>query len=157
MKNKILICSLAAALAAGGFIATQTFAAENAAAPAGHGRFLQRIADKLNLTSGQRSQIKAVLAADKDNLAPLLAALHQARVNLRSAIRADGATEASVRAASAKVAAAEADMAVERMKLYAKIVPILTDAQREQLGAMEQRMDEFVDNLITRLGSGPGR
>jgi Spy/CpxP family protein refolding chaperone len=115
---------------------------------------LQRLGDKLNLTADQRTQIKAVLVADKDTLAPLLSSLHEARVGLRTSIRAGDATEASVRAASAKVAAAEADLAVERMKLYAKIAPILTDAQRQQLAELEQRADEFVDNVITRIGSG---
>jgi Spy/CpxP family protein refolding chaperone len=156
MKNKILICTLAAALAAGGFIATRTYAADSTAAAPAHGRFLQRLADKLNLTADQRTQIKAVLVADKDTLAPLLSSLHEARVGLRTSIRASDATEASVRAASAKVAAAEADLAVERMKLYAKIAPILTDAQRQQLAGLEQRADEFVDNVITRIGSGMG-
>ena len=156
MKNKILICALAAVLAAGGFIVTKTYAAENAAATTapGHGRFLQRIANKLNLTADQRAQIKAAFAGEKDTLAPLLSTLHQARIGLRTAIRASDANEASVRAASARVAAAEADMAVERMKLYAKIAPILTDTQRQQLGEMEQHVDEFVDNVIGRIGSG---
>jgi periplasmic protein CpxP/Spy len=156
MKNKILICTLAAALAAGGFVVTKTFAAEDSATAPARGHFLQRIADKLNLTADQRTQIKAILVADKDTLAPLLSTLHDARKNLRSAIRASDANEASVRAASAKVAAAEADLAVERMKLYGKIAPILTDAQRQQLADLQQRADEFVDNAIASIGSGLG-
>ena len=157
MKNKILICTLAVALAAGGFTATKIFAADNSAAAApARGRILQRMADKLNLTAGQRTQIKAVFAGEKDALAPLLGQLHDARMNLRAAIRASDANETSVRAASAKVAAAEADFAVERMKLYGKIAPILTDEQKQQLAEMQQRADDFVDNVIARLGSGPG-
>ena len=39
---------------------------------------------------------------------------------------------------------------------YGKIAPILTDAQREQLADLQQRADEFVDNLIARLGTGLG-
>jgi Spy/CpxP family protein refolding chaperone len=110
----------------------------------------------LNLTGDQRTQIKAVLAGEKDALAPLLAAIHETRKNLRSAIRASDANETSVRAASAKVAAAEADLAVERMKLFGKIAPILTDAQRQQLADLQQHADEFADHAITRLGSGLG-
>jgi Spy/CpxP family protein refolding chaperone len=154
MKNKILLCTLAAALAAGGFTATKVFAADTTA-PA-RGKILQRIADKLNLTGDQRTQIKAVLVGEKDTLAPLLTTLHDARKNLRTAIRASDANETSVRAASAKVASAEADLAVERMKLYGKIAPILTDAQRQQLADLQQRADDFVDNVIARIGSGLG-
>jgi Spy/CpxP family protein refolding chaperone len=154
MKNKILICTLGAAIAACGFIATKTFAANDPATAPAHGRILQRIANKLNLTSDQRTQIMSVIAGEKDTLAPLLTALHDARKNLRTAIRASDANEASVRTASATVAAAEADLAVERMKLYGKIAPILTDAQRQQLTDMEEHVDEFVDNVIARIGSG---
>lgn len=156
MKSKIVICALAAAIAAGGFIATRAFAADDSASAPARGHFLQRIADKLNLTADQRTQIKAVIVGEKDTLAPLLSTLHDTRKNLRSAIRASDASEASVRAASAKVAAAEADLAVERMKLYGKIAPILTDGQRQQLADLQQHADEFVDNAIARIGSGPG-
>jgi len=149
---------MAAALLAGGFAATQIFAADStpgATAPR-HGRWLERIADKLNLTADQRTQIKAVLVGEKETLVPLVSAVHDARKGLRTAIRASDANEASVRAASASVAAAEANLAVERMKLYGKIAPILTEAQREQLADLQSRADEFVDNVLARLGSGPG-
>ena len=156
MKNKFLLCTMAAALAACGFTATKMFAADSPAAAPARGHFMKRVAEKLNLTGDQRIQIKAVLAGEKDALAPLLAAIHETRKNLRAAIRASDANETSVRAASAKVAAAEADMAVERMKLFGKIAPILTDAQRRRFAYLQQHADEFVDNVITRLGSGLG-
>ena len=156
MKNKILIYTTAAAIAVGGFIATKSFAADTATAKPAHQGILQRVADKLNLTGDQRAQIKAILVADKDTLAPLLGAVHDARKNLRTAIRASDANEANVRAASAKVGAAEADLAVERMKLYGKIAPILTDVQRQQLADWQQGADDVVDNVITRIGSGLG-
>jgi Spy/CpxP family protein refolding chaperone len=156
MKNKILIYTTAAAIFACGLTATKSLAADNGATAPAHQGILQRIADKLNLTSDQRTQIKAIFVADKDTLAPLLGAVHDARKNLRTAIRAGDANEASVRAASAKVGAAEADLAVERMKLYGKIAPILTDVQRQQLADWQQGADDFVDNVITRLGSGLG-
>jgi periplasmic protein CpxP/Spy len=153
MKNKILLATLAAVILAGGFTTTKIIAAENSAAPV-HGKILQRIAEKLNLTDDQKSQIKTIFTGEKDNLQPLVAAVHEARVGLRTAIRASDANETSVRAASAKVATAEADLAVVRMKIYAKIAPVLTDAQRKQLADLQARADEFADNLIARIGSG---
>ena len=153
MKNKILICTLAAAMLAGGFTTTKVFAAENSDAPM-RGKIFQRIAEKLNLTDDQKSQIKTILKGEKDSLQPLVAAVHEARVGLRTAIRASDANETSVRAASAKVASAEADLAVERMKIYAKIAPVLTDAQRKQLADLQAGVDEFADNVIARIGSG---
>jgi len=149
MKNKFLILVTAAVLAA-----PAVFAADNSSAPPPRGRILQRMANKLNLTADQRAQIRAVLAGEKGALKPLVAALHDARKNLRAAIHASDANETTVRAASAKVAAAQADLAVERMKLYGKIAPILTEAQRRQLADLQAQADNFADNAIARIGSG---
>jgi protein CpxP len=154
MKNKILLLYLAAVLAAGGFAVTQAIAADTSANPALRGRLFQRIADKLDLTADQQTQIKAIFAGEKDNLQPLLTAVHDSRKNLREAIRAKDANETTVRAASAKVASAEADLAVERMKLYGKISPVLTDDQRQKVADLQARADEFADAAIARLGSG---
>lgn len=154
MKTRML--ALAAALLAGGFTVTQTFAADGADGAPGHARWGQRLAEKLNLTAGQRAQIKAILAGEKGTLAARLGSVHEARKNLRAAIRADDAGEASVRAAAAAVGAAEADLAVERMKLYAKIAPILTGRQREELAALQQQADDFIDGALRRAGSRLG-
>jgi hypothetical protein len=40
------------------------------------------------------------------------------------------------------------------MKLYGKIAPILTEAQRQQIADLGQRADEFADNAIAQLGEG---
>lgn len=155
MKTKFFLLTLAAAiLAAGLFATTTTFAAgKNGAVPL-RGKMLQRIAEKLQLTDDQKSQIKTILAGEKDTVKPLLAALHETKKNLRDTIHASDANEASVRAAAAKVGSAEADLAVERLKLYGKIAPILTDEQKQKIATFEQRADEFVDNAIERIGAG---
>jgi Spy/CpxP family protein refolding chaperone len=148
-----LVITLAAAIAAGGLFTLSSRAA-NPAAPQGpfRGRLLERAKEKLGLSDDQIAQIKAAFKADKDNLTSLLARLHDARTGLRSVIQGSDATEASVRAASAKVAAVESDLAVERLKLFGKISPILTGDQREKLGEMQSRADDFVDGVINRIG-----
>jgi Spy/CpxP family protein refolding chaperone len=80
--------------------------------------------------------------------------LHDARKNLREAIQAGDANESSVRAASAKVARAEADLAVERMKVFGQISPVLTGEQRQKISEFAQRADDFADNLIAHIGDG---
>jgi len=152
--NKLLTLATAAAMIVGGLtcaLAQKTNDSATGTRP-GHGRILQRIAKKLNLTDDQKTQIKTVLVADKEVLAKLFGQLHEARQSLRAAIHASDANEAAVRAASAKVAGAEADLAVERMKLYGKIAPILTDEQRRKIADFEQRVDSLVGNAIARLG-----
>ena len=157
MKTKIFILVLAAAAIAGGFITTKTFAADQQAPGSIREKIRHRIAEKLGLTEDQKSEIKAVYVGEKDALKPLLTRLHEARVGLRAAIRASDASEAAVRTASAKVAAAEADLAVERMKLSGKISPLLNDEQRQKIGELEQRVDDFMDNAIAHLGEAAVR
>jgi Spy/CpxP family protein refolding chaperone len=153
MKNKFLLCSLAAALAFGGFTLNHARAAEKSA-PEMRGKIFQRIVERLELTDAQKAEVKKVLSSEKENLKPLLTSLHEARTNLRAAIRAKDANESSVRAASAKVAGAEADLAVERMKIFAKLSPILTEEQRTKISEFESRMDGLADAVIARVGDG---
>ena len=101
--NKWIPLTLAAVLNLGGLTTTPALAADTSAPV--HGRFFQRVAQRLNLTNDQKTQIKTVLRSEKDTLKPMLAQLHSARQNLRAAIQAGDANETVVRAASAKVAA----------------------------------------------------
>lgn len=149
---KMVSLSLAATVLAGGLLVAGVHAAYGTEQDGPvRGGLLARAKQKLGLTSDQVAQIKAVFRADKDILTPLLTKLHDARADLRAATQAPGATEASVRTASAKVAAVEADLAVERMSLYGRISPILTAEQHEQLNQMQARMDDFVDGIISRV------
>jgi Spy/CpxP family protein refolding chaperone len=153
LKYGILI--LAAALNAGGFSQLTTRAA-TALSPQGigalRGHFLERAKQRLGLTDEQTAQIKAVLQAEKDTLVSLLSQFHDARAGLRAAIQAPDADEASVRAASAKVASVEADLAVERFKLHGKISPILTDEQRAKIKEFQARRNDLVDTIIGHIG-----
>jgi len=115
---------------------------------------LQRIAQRLNLTDDQTSQLKSVWAGEKATVKSLLAQWQDARKDLRAAIHADDASETAVRAASAKVARVEADLAVERMKLYGKIAPILNDEQRRKIAHFEERLDGAVNGFIARISGG---
>jgi len=152
--NKWITLAVATALNIFGLMTTPSLAAD-ASAPA-HGRFFQRIAERLNLTDDQKAQIKTILRSERGTLKPLVSSLHTARENLRAAIQASDANETTVRAAAAKVAAVEADLAVERMKIFGKIAPILTDEQRQQLSEFEQSADNFVDRAIAQANDRLG-
>ena len=156
MKIKIISLAAAAAILAGGLITTSSWAAgdSTSATMPWRGQMLKRIAEKLELTTDQKAQIKTILGGEKDTLKTLLGQLHEARKNLRAAIQAGDANESSVRAVSTKVASAEADLAVERMKLFGKISPVLTGEQRQKISEFTQRADDFGDNLIAHLGEG---
>src|SRR5579864_5708536 len=138
-----------AALAFSGAILTRVQAAE-ATAPARplRAQWLERASEKLGLTDDQVAKIKAEFQSEKGTIKGLIFDLHEARVGLRQAIQAPGATEDSVRLASAKVASVEADLAVERLKLYARISPILTTDQLEKLKEFRAKIDSAIDRAI---------
>ena len=151
--SKWMAIGLVAAVGACGTFAFKARAAERTfGARAARGQFLERAKEKLGLTDDQAAQIKNALLAEKDTLKGLISKLHDARTGLREAIQASNATETTVRAASAKVAAVEADLAVERLKLFGKISPILTEEQRAKIKEFQSRLDDFVDGAIDRLG-----
>ncbi len=150
--SKLLSIIAAAALSTGGFIVLKTHAAEATANHGFRGQFLERAKEKLGLSDAQVAEIKTQLAGEKDSLKSLLTRWHDARMGLREAIQAPDATESSVRVASAKVAAVEADLAVERLKIFSKLSAILTSDQREKVKEFQSRIDDFVDNAINRIG-----
>lgn len=152
--SKSLAPFLAALITLGGILAVHAASPKTTAAerPA-HGRLLARAKEKLGLTDEQVSQIRAILKEDKQNLMNLFSRMHEARTGLRDAIHSADANESSVRAASAKVANVEADLAVERLKLFGKISPILTADQRAKLQELQAQLDDFVEGLINRMGN----
>jgi Spy/CpxP family protein refolding chaperone len=150
--SKYLSIIAATALTAGGLIVLKTHAAEATPAQGFRGEFLERAKEKLGLTDEQVTEIKTQLAGEKETLKSLLTKWHDARMGLREAIQASDATESSVRVASAKVAAVEADLAVERLKLFSKIGPILTADQREKVKEFQSKIDDFLDHAINRIG-----
>ena len=77
--------------------------------------------------------------------------MHEARAGLHEAIRSSDATESSVRAASAQVATVEADLAVERLKLFREISPVLTEQQRKKVEAFQERLDAAIQEHLQRL------
>jgi Spy/CpxP family protein refolding chaperone len=150
--SKWLVMTLAAAMAAGGVTLVRARALEAGAGGLGRGRFLAQAKEKLGLSNDQVSQIKGQLGADREQLTKLLTAWHDARVGLREVIQKPGAPEADIRAASAKVAAVEADLAVERARLYGRISPVLTADQLAKVGEFQQRVDDLVDGAIAVFG-----
>ncbi|MBV9463733.1 MAG: Spy/CpxP family protein refolding chaperone [Verrucomicrobiae bacterium] len=151
---------LAAVLAVGGWSAYRTQAAPAGAAfpsAAAHvnGIFARRIVEKLGLSDDQVVALKKVRNAEKDTVIAKLSELHQARKQLRSTIQSEKYDEAAVRSASRKVAAVESDLAVERAKIYAKVAPVLTDAQRAKIRDFEASADQNVEWLLKNIGSHP--
>jgi periplasmic protein CpxP/Spy len=151
--SKWMVITMATGATAGGLIVFKMQAAESTQSQRPlRGQLLQRAKEKLELTNEQITKIKNELNGEAVVLKGLISKLHQTRVALRVAIQASDANESTVRAASAKMAAVEADLAVERLRLFNKLCPILTTEQREMLKELQTKIDDFLDNAIGRMG-----
>lgn len=166
--NRLLLAAAAAALAlavtagvaAGPLAGGIRGVVRSARAEAGDGVLvmLSGLLDRLDLSAAQRAEIRAVLAAHEDSLLALVSddvASHQA---LRDAIRRPEADEGAVRTASVAAAAVDADLAVERARIFAAVVPILDEAQRAAVRAfaVEARV-ALAGHLTELLGDAEGR
>jgi len=145
MKTKFITIISAVTLCVGGLLVLNSRAAENAAAPQrafGKGQLLELAKKKLGLTDEQTAQVKGAFKAERENITSLLTRMRDAQAELRTAIQAGDASEATVRAAAAKVAEVHADAAVKRMKLFHQIAPLLTDDQRAKLAELQSRRQD---------------
>ena len=153
--TKFLTIISATALLAGGFIIHNVHGAEKDGGAQhrrfGGGQMLERAKEKLGLSDEQSEQIKAAVKDERENIVGLITRLRAARVELRDAIQAKDATEDSVRAAAAKVAAVEADMAVQRLKLSREISPILTEEQQAKFAELQSHIDGLIESGIGRM------
>jgi periplasmic protein CpxP/Spy len=129
----LLLAAPAAALAAGGF---HGGGRHGAGMEGGRmeGGMLLRLADKLNLSDLQRTQVKMVLDQAKQALAPLRDQLKSARQAYRTS-QGPGAAfdENAVRTEARKEAPIREDMAVVRARAHAQALSVLTPQQRDQL------------------------
>lgn len=109
--------------------------------------------DRLNLDQAQRDQIKAVLKKNLPAMKPNIQKFVQERRALTDAIRKTPADEAAIRAQSAKVAAVESDLAVQRAGLSAEVRAVLRPEQQAEFDKMDKEFREKVDERLSRIGS----
>jgi Spy/CpxP family protein refolding chaperone len=138
-----------------GAAASSPAPAQSADAPASRppawALIFERIRERLDLTDDQVAQIKAQIQPEREALKDMIARLREAKAQLRQSIHSSDANDAAIRTTAAKVAEVEADLAVERHKLYGKINPILTAEQRAKIVEFQDKLDDFLDATIYRL------
>jgi periplasmic protein CpxP/Spy len=107
--------------------------------PGGPMGMLPMFGRELNLTDAQRTQIKAIADAHKDEWKALFDREREARQGLNAAITADTVDEGLIRQKSAETAIVDADIAIARAKAHAQMLQILTPDQKAQLKALGER------------------
>jgi Spy/CpxP family protein refolding chaperone len=104
----------------------------------GEGRFLDRMADRLQLTTEQRSSVKTVLEKSKPQMTAIKEKMRTNRKALRELGR-DGSDDSRVQALARERGDLVANLVIERSKIRSDIQQILTDTQREQMKQMRSK------------------
>lgn len=106
----------------------------------GH-RYFKKLARELDLTDAQKTQAKALWEKSREQNKPLFEALMSARHELRTMEQSGSADEAAIRAQAAKVAVAQADLAVRRAQSVRQFQALLTPDQVTKLKAIQAKGD----------------
>lgn len=142
MKTTIRTLAAAAAL-----ITAVSFAPVGASAfmdddgPPMAGPHFKRMATELGLSAQQQQEIEAIFQKERPQLQPLMKQLMVERHALRTLIHADTVDEAAIRAQSAKAAAIQADLAVQRALTGQQIRKLLTPEQAQKLKDFQAKME----------------
>lgn len=108
--------------------------------------------EKLNLSTDQRAQLRAVISAHRANLTNFTVSEREARASLFASIHAESVQETQIRTASATVAAIDADFAVERARTFADAAAVLTPEQRAIIENFVSEMQPHIVGQIQDIG-----
>lgn len=104
-----------------------------------HRTMLQRLTARLNLTSDQQSQVKAILKDSRAQAKDLSAKLKDERSALEAAVKSDSSQE--IDRITQQNAQVNAQIRAVRAKAMAKIYAVLTPDQKAKI---DQRMDRML-------------
>ena len=122
--------------------------------PCGRGFIAGKIAERLDLSDGQRAEIQAIRESYREEAEGLFETMRVARLVLRGRIQSDLFDETAIREAAEQAAAVEADLAVLRAKIHSDVRQVLTPEQVAEAEAMRERVQEFAEEW---RGRGRGR
>jgi len=114
------------------------------------GLHYKKIASALGLSAQQKHDIKEILKKNRPQTQPLMKQLITERRALRSLIQNETIDEPAIRAQSAKVAAIESDMAVERARVTQEIRTVLTPEQVQKYLDIQAKRDRKLDKFLLR-------
>lgn len=121
----------------------------------GHHRGIERAFRALSLTDEQKTRVKELHTASRENLTPVLDALRANREKME-ALTANGAfDEAQVTALANEQAALSARLIVEKQRVKSQMFALLTDEQKAKFAEMktkhEQRRKGFMAGVDKKI------
>ena len=103
------------------------------------GHMLNYFSDVLDLTDAQQAQIKGIMEKEKPTIQPLVKQLMQAHKDL-SALEDSGTfDEAKVRALAAQNTQSLTELMVQKARIHAELMQVLTADQKSKLAALKAK------------------
>jgi Spy/CpxP family protein refolding chaperone len=106
------------------------------------GMMLGRLARHLDLSDGQKAQIKSLAEAERERVKPFAEQLREAHQAWREATAKGQFNEAQVRALAQSQTQARVELTVSRARLQSAIYQVLTPEQRAKLEQMRDHVKE---------------
>ena len=100
-------------------------------------RMLNFYADKLDLTSAQQDQIKAIWAKEKPTLEPLMQQMHQNHKAMEALQQSGPFDEAKTRALATQNAQTMIEMQVQHARIKSEMMQVLTPDQKTKFAQLE--------------------
>jgi protein CpxP len=157
MKKALIAFLVMAVVGAGAvFIFAQKGKREGFGGRGFGGRGFARIAEKLNLSDEQKTQVKTILEDSKTRVKPLMEALRETRRQAEN-LGTDGTfNEEQVNQIANAQAETSKQLFIEREKTKARIFAILTPEQRVEAAKMKEQFKErFKGGFKKRGGAQP--
>jgi Spy/CpxP family protein refolding chaperone len=110
---------------------------------------------QLDLSDAQKQQVRDMTQRHRQAMQPVMQRLLQAMQAERAAVEAVPVNESAVRAASQDVAAAQADLAVDRARLHSEVFSILTVEQQTKAKQLEAQAQARATERRQRAGKAP--
>ncbi len=117
------------------------------------GRYLQHLADVLDLTDAQQTQIKQMWKAELPTIQPLLQQLAAQHKQMVAATQSGKFDEAQVRPIANQQAQLIAQLIVEKQKLQSQVYAILTPDQQAKMTRLQQRRMDRMQNWLNKQTS----
>jgi len=110
-----------------------------------------RLAARLNLTDGQKEQLKNIRESHREELKALGDGARAARRGVQAAVTAETPDEGLIRARAAELATIESDLAVAHARIHAEVFRILTPEQQTQAREAQSRMQQRQNQRRERM------
>ena len=110
--------------------------------------------DKLDLTSDQQAQVKAIWEKEKPTLEPLMKQMHQNHADMRALEASGPFDEVKTRALATQHAQTMVEVEVQHARIKSEMLQVLTSDQKAKLAEFEAKHQEHMqEHMKDHMGS----